>query len=219
MALFDGIFNSGPQDAARDAQVAGLQKGATEAGNAITTGQTNTNADYSAALAPYQQNYDIASAGNTAYGNATGINGAAGYAKALQDFHTSPGYDWVLSQGNQNVLRNQSQSGQLASGGTNIDLLTYGQGLANQNWQQYITNLLPYLNQSNVAAQGIGTTNVAKAGTDQTTAKQLADLAWSKNTGIGNANANAELADINTNANTLNFAGNAVRGLAGYLPV
>lgn len=219
MSLFDGIFNNNPQQEAAASQMSGLNQASQAATSAINTGQTNTNADYAAALQPAQTNYGTANAGQTSYANATGVNGAQGYSDALNSFHTSPGYDWVLDQGNQNIMRGQSQSGQLASGGTNVDLLNYGQGLANQNWQQYITNLQPFLGQASTAAGQIAATNTAKAGTDQTAAGKLADIGWQTQTGIGNAGASADLSQINTNANALNFGMNAAKALSSYLPV
>lgn len=219
MGIFDGIFNTGPQNDARDAQVNGLTQGYNNASSAINTGQTNTNTDYAAALAPYTTNLGVTQAGQNNYADATGVNGAAGYAKALDSFHTNPGYDWVQQQGDQNILRNQSASGQLASGGTNIDLLKYGQGLANQNWNQYITNLQPFIGASTANAGGAAAVGTAKAGTDAGFAGKLADLGWQKETGIGNANANAELAHTTTNANAVNFGMQAAKSLAGFLPI
>lgn len=218
MGIFDGIFNNGPQDDAAQAQISGLNKAAAGATSAVNTGQTNTNTDYAAALQPATTNFDNANAGQTNYSDATGVNGAAGYAKALSDFQTAPGYQFQLQQGDQNILRNQSQTGQLASGGTNIDLLQYGQGLANQQWQQYITNLQPFLGQASTAASTIAGTNTAKAGTDASAASQLANIAWGQGTGTGNAIASADLAKVNENANTINFGSQAAKALTGYLP-
>lgn len=219
MGIFDGIFNNKPQQQAGQAQIAGLNQGYQQASSAVNAGQARTDTDYAAALAPWQQNYATAGAGQDAYANATGVNGAAGYAKALENFHTSPGYDWVLNQGNQNILRGQSQSGQLASGGTNLDLLTFGQGLADQNWQKYVQNLQPFLGQANTSAAGISGTNIAKAGTDADFAKTLANLGWAQGTGIGNVNANVALSQTQPNANIIGAGMQFAKGLAGFLPI
>lgn len=217
MGVFDGIFNTGPQNDARDAQVAGLQAGGAAATSAINTGQAKTDADYAGALQPYTTNLGVTQAGQGNYADATGVNGAAGYDKALQSFHTNPGYDFQLEQGNQNVLRGKSQSGQLASGGTNIDLQKLAIGQADQSWNQYVANLLPFVGASTANAGGAAAVGTAKAGTDAGAAGKLADIGWQQNTGIGNANANAELAHVTTNANSVNAAQNFAGTLAMFI--
>lgn len=217
MGLFDGIFNNSTQEDAAAQQTAGLQAAYTQASGAVNAGQTTTNADYATALAPTTTNLSTDQAGQTAYANATGVNGAAGYADAMSSFNTDPGYDWAMDQGTQAVMRNQAATGQLASGGTNVDLQNYAQGQADQQWQQYVTNLQPFIGASTTNAQTAGAIGSSQATTDANAASQLANLAWSENTGIGNANANATLAGAQTNANTLNAGMNAASALMMFI--
>lgn len=219
MGIFDGIFNTKPQQLAKDAQVEGLTKGYDLATDALETGNTKTDTDYAAGLLPITKNLETDQAGQTAYADALGVNGDAGYTKALNAFHTGPSYAWELDQGNQNVLRGQSASGQLASGGTNVDLLTYGQGLADKNWQSYIKNLQPFIGASTTNAGAGAALATAQAGTDTTYAGKIADAGWQKETGIGNAIANSELAKTTTNGNIINAGTSAAKTLAAFLPI
>jgi hypothetical protein len=125
-------------------------------------GRNAIGTNYAAALAPFTQNFNTATGGVNAYANASGANGGAGVADALKAFTDSPGYQFTLDQGNQNVLRNQAATGQLNSGATNVDLLKYGQGLAGTQFQNYVQNLLPFLNMSQNSAQGIGSVNTGQ---------------------------------------------------------
>jgi hypothetical protein len=98
----------------------------------------NTGAGWiGAGLTPYETIYGQGNKGASAYADATGANGAEGAQRALANFQGSPAYQFQLQQGDENILRNQARTGQLASGGTNVDLMNYGQGLANQTWGQY----------------------------------------------------------------------------------
>lgn len=217
MSFFGDLFgNDAAQDAAND-QKTGLNTAYSDASGQINTTQGNTNADYAGGLAPYTTNLATDQAGQTAYGNATGANGQAGYDAAVDNFHTAPGYQFMLDQGTQAALRNASKAGTLASGGTLLDLQKVGSGLADQSWQQYIQNLLPFVGASTANANGSAAVDISKAGTDSDLGKTVANMAWSKDTGIGNANAQADLARPQGEANLLNFGMGAAKGLMGFL--
>jgi Chaperone of endosialidase len=178
--------------------------------------QTN----YAAGLQPFQQNYGVASQGQDAYADATGVNGPAGNARATQNFQAGPGYQWQLQQGDNNILANQAATGQLNSGATNLDLQKYGQGLANQSWGQYVQNLQPFLGASNSAAGGIGTLNAGLGNQVNASNMGQGNAAYGAQTSIGNANANADLAGLNASANGLGALGGGISlatNLLGFL--
>lgn len=210
MSLFD-IFDNNAQTQAAGAQTAGINAGYSALSNLYGQGQNALTTNYAAGLQPFQTNYNNAQAGVTQYGNALGLNGPQGSAAATAAFQANPGYNFQLNQGTQNVLRNQSATGALASGATDTALNNYAQGQANQGWTSYLSALQPYLNQSNAAATGIGTldsglgTNLANSFNTQ------GNAAYGAQTSIGNANANADLGNLNASANTLG----ALTGAAG----
>lgn len=233
MSLFDniaGFFNGGNAQDAADAQKAGLQAGYGQASgllgqgrDALTSnleqGRGALTSNYTAALQPFLQNYQTAQGGYNAYADATGANGAPGSTRAVSAFQTDPGYQFRINQGNENVLRNSSRTGQGNSGNVNVDLLNYGQGQANQGWQQYIQNLLPFLGQANNAASGIAgvdtglgsglNANYGAAGTGLNTSYGTqANAAYGTQTGMGNADANADLAKNSGVANLFGALGN-----------
>lgn len=214
--IFDIFTGQSGVDAA-NAQIAGINAGQTAATGALNQGVGALNTNYSAALQPFQQNYQGAQGGVTALGNALGLNGAAGNASATAAFENNPGTQYVLQQGNENVLRNQARTGALNSGATNLDLQAQGQGLANQNYQQYVQNLQPYLGQSNAAASGIAGVDTGLGNALNANYGSQANLGYTAATGIGNANANADLAQGKGIAN-LWGAGMGIAGAIAGMP-
>lgn len=96
---------------------------------------------------------NLGKAGAGAYADATGVNGAAGNAAALDRFQTGPGYQFGLDQGLQALQRTASSQGRLQSGNTDIDLLQYGVKSANDEWGKYVDRLGGY---NSMYGQGVG---------------------------------------------------------------
>lgn len=213
MGIFDIFTNKNAQDAA-NAQIAGINSGLQSATGAINQGSQDLTTNYTAALQPFLQNYATGSAGQTQYANALGLNGGpAGAQAAASAYASNPAFQFQLNQGNQNVLRNSAQTGTTASGATLDALQQQGQGLANSTYQQYVQNLQPFLGQANAAASGIGSTYTGLGNALNSNQGNLANLNWNAATGIGNANANADLAN---NAADKNIWG-AISGVGGLL--
>jgi hypothetical protein len=223
MGLFD-IFSTSDQDKAARDQVAGINNGLNALNNYFGQGQNALTTNYTAGLQPFLQNYAAAQPGVTMYGNALGLNGAQGSKAALDAFQNSnPGYQFALQQGENAILANQAKSGQLASGKTNLDLLNYGQGLANQSYGQWVSGLAPFLNQANTAASGAGSLYSGLGNALNTSFTNQGNANYGAQTSIGNANANADLAGLNQSANLLGLGagllglGTGGAGLAGNL--
>lgn len=217
MGAFDnitGFFSGKTAKNAADMQAAGLEKGYGQASGLLgqgrdvlstTAGQGREalSTNYAAALQPFMQNYQTGTAGTRALTDALGITGDPSQITAR--LAQSPGYQFQLQQGNENILRNASRTGSLASGGTNVDLLNYGQGLAGQTYQNYVNNLMPFLGAGQTAASGIANVNTGLgsglAANYANLGSQLAgsygtqaNAAYGTETGKANAAANAELA-------------------------
>ena len=226
MGIFD-IFSTQPAQNAAQAQIGGLNAGynvasgdINQAIQALQGNYGNAAGSYTSALQPFLQNFGQAQQGTTQLGNALGLNGgAAGAGAAAAAYASNPAYQFQLQQGDQNVLRNAAQTGTTASGATLNALQQQGQGLANSTYQQYVQNLQPYLGASQNAASGIGGTYAGLAGTQtglgNATAGQygnLANLGFATQTGIGNANANADLSAYNASSNILGALGGFLGG-------
>jgi hypothetical protein len=86
-----------------------------------------------------------ANRGFSAYGDAAGINGAAGQANARQNFQTGPGYEFMVNQGVNAAARAANATGMGASGNTLDATTRLGAHLADQEWDDYMAHLAPYL--------------------------------------------------------------------------
>ena len=148
----------------------------TSGANTLNTGLTNqigalNNA--SGAYAPLSSFASSLAPGTQMYINSLGLNGPQGNAAATNAFQTGPGYDFQMKQGIDAIDRSRANSGMLGSGNTNIDAMTYGQGLANQaygGWQSNLQGLInPQLSALTSAAGGQATvdTNMANAYSEQ----------------------------------------------------
>ncbi len=93
-------------------------------------------------------------AANQMYGNALGLNGAQGNQAARQAFQTSPGYEFATGQGIQALDRSAAGAGMFGSGNAAMALNDYGQGMANQQYGNWLQGLSGLNNQGLAAATG-----------------------------------------------------------------
>jgi len=201
--------------------------------------------NFTAGLAPFLQNYSNAAQGQTALGNALGLNGPAGNAAATQAFQNNPGYQFQLQQGNNAILAAQAAglNGGLMSGNTLKALSDYNQGLAGTSWNNYVSNLQPYLGAASNAASGImsgfgslgsGLANLftgqggilnqnltGQGGLNASTLSNLGSQLLQNFSNQGNANFGAftSMGNSLANANLANnnASGNMINGLMGLL--
>ena len=119
------------------------------------------------------------------------------------------------------MLRNRAATGQLASGGTNVDLQKNAEGLANQTYQQYVQNLMPYIGANTTAATGLAATQTGLGTAVNGNQGLLAQLGYNASTGVGNAYANSTIAqqqaDTAAGNNTLSALGGGLSAILGFL--
>lgn len=108
-------------------------------------------------------------------------------------FQNSPDYQFALDQGMKGLDRSAAASGRLYSGGYGQDLVKYGQGMATQNYQNYLNNLGRLSN------------------TGQSTASNLGALGQN----YANAFGQAQMTNANNRASSYQSQANAYTGLAG----
>lgn len=104
------------------------------------------------------------------------------YASVVKDpnlYKQSPGYGWLQKQGIDALNRGASASGKLDSGQRSKDLISYGQGLALQDYTGYLGRLESLMNRY------AGTSQVGQSATNTTT-----NLGSNVATNIGNINQN-----------------------------
>jgi hypothetical protein len=124
-------------------------------------------------------------------GSALGrIFGANGGAPDYSGFENNPGYKFAVQQGDQAINRQAAAGGNLYSTSTLANLGNYNQGMAAQQYQSYVQNLL--------SMAGIGNTAASNAGS------LISSGAL--------ASGNAALAGGQTNADIANQVGQAIGG-------
>ncbi len=256
MGLFD-IFSNKDQQAAAQAQIAGINAGVGQATGNINSGISALNTNYTAALQPFLNNYATASGGVNQLTNLLGITGSStgampgsgvsplngsgsttsgtpssamyptGAAQPgpstagtiLQTLQNTPGYQFQLQQGNAAINAKQAATGSLDSGNTLLALSNYNQGLAGTTYNQAVQNLMPFLCAQGAAASGIAGVNTGLGNALNADYNTLGNLNYTAQTGIGNANANADLANLTASANMWGaiggLGGMALGGLGG----
>ena len=196
MGLFDLFSNNTANRAAGEANQ-GLQQGYGALQSAYGQGQNALSTNYGNASAAYAPLVASTGAGATAYGNASGANGAAGLKSAMDTFHNSGqygNYGFSLGQGLQALDRTHAAAGNLNSGNADADTLNYATGLANNTYSSYLSGLQPYLGANNSAVAG-------QAGVSQ----GLGNASAALYAGQGNAaNANYTQQGANTAAADMN---------------
>jgi hypothetical protein len=197
MGAFD-IFSTKPAEEAAAAKKRGLTQGFGEASRYLTQGADKAAGYYGQAGAMYDPALERITKGYDAYGDAAGAGGAEGYDRARANFQTGPGYQFAVDQGLEAAKR---ASGGVYSGGLLDELTRRGQGYANQEWGNYMSRLAPYLQQY-LPAIGAQAGWTGRTGdTYGELGGRLGDLAWRKETGMGDADASAQLARYNASGN------------------
>ncbi len=199
-----GAFSTKPAENAAQAQILGLQNAQNSANAALSGGLASSNNYLTSARNLYNPLLSIATQGTGALTNALGLNGAAGSDAARSAFTSLPGYQEGLNTGLDQLDRRAAARGQLGSGNTSADTLRYATDYANQNYNNYLSNLSPFLGlQQNVTGAQAGTYGQQGANALDV-AKLQGGIGFQTAQGIGNANAQQALAPYQTSQNFLN---------------
>lgn len=121
----------------------------------------------------------------------------------MQNFQASPGYQYQLDQATQNYMRNQAATGALGSGNTAAGITGLASNLANQGYQQYVSNLQPFIGASTQNAAGVQSGYNAMAGNTAQNYGQQASLQYAGNVAQGNAQAASDMAPYQASQNIL----------------
>lgn len=193
--FFSTLFGGGAEQEAADKNRAALAQYQPQALDYLKTGYTTGQGDINQAIGAYQP---LATMG-TQYGaaapmltNALGLGGAAGNAAATNAFQVGPGYQFALNQGLDALNRRRAIGGQFSSGNADIDAMTYGQGLGNQEYQNWLKNLQTTgqmgISATGAAAQGQGQGYTNLANLAQTYAGNQAGVSGNVLSGTMDAN-------------------------------
>jgi hypothetical protein len=145
--FFDTLFGGGAEKEAAAKNAALLNQYQTTGSGYLQQGYDTGTGDINKAIGAYQP---LAALG-AKYGGATdmylnslGLNGPAGNATATAAFQNNPGYTGTVNAGLDVLNRRRDIAGMGGSGNADIDALTFGQNLQNQqygNWQSQLSGL------------------------------------------------------------------------------
>ena len=215
-SIVGGILGSNAANNAAGAEV----KGAQQAQQLEQQNQTAANAAQQTALTnvtsaeqPYQ------SLGSTAANSLSTLLGKGFTAPTLQQAEQTPGYQFQLQQGTQAINENAAANGTLLSGNTGTALENYGQGLAQNAYQQTYNNALAQFQANVGAAQGAVNTGLTStgqlAGANLTTAGNTANIDMTAAQQQALQINNAAAARASGYLGSANAISNAIGGAAG----
>jgi hypothetical protein len=201
MGLFTDLFSTKPAEDAANDKISGLNNAVSQANGTLTTAQGNADSLYGQAGAYYSPLVASTTAGSNAYGDASGANGAEGLARAKALYQADPGYSGGLTTGIDQVARTAAMRGDLGGGNTSADMIKFASDYDNRKYSDYVSKLAPYLGANANAISGAAGTKTGQAGIDTGIFGQQAQNQWNAQTGIGNANADKDLAAYSASNN------------------
>lgn len=202
MGLFD-LFSNNSAETAANQRNQGLQAGYDKLTTQYGAGRDAVTAGANTATGYYKPLMDKYGAGTNAYGDATGVNGPEGYARAISSFKTDPGYQFSMDQGQQALNRSHAAAGNLSSGNADADTLKFSQGLADQSFGNYVSRLQPYFNAEAGAAGGAAGVATGAGGTMNNSFMAQGNAANANDTAQGASSAAATMNNYNVGANQL----------------
>ncbi len=213
MGLFD-LFSNDTAEQAAAQRNQGLQQGYDALSSTYGQGRDAINAGAATATGYYQPLMASNNAGATAYGNVSGANGAAGSARAYDDFlHSGAygGFNFANDQGLQAIARQHAAAGNGASGNADADAARFTTGLAGQTWRDYQSGLQPYLQGQQQATAGAAGVATGQGGALNQSFQGQGNAANANYTGQGASNAAATMNNYNVGANQLSALTSAGR--------
>lgn len=224
MGFFGDLFSNDAAKDAATAKTAGLRAGFGEASKYLDEGKTAATGYLQGGAERFDPFLERAYKGYDAYGDAVGLGGQEGMDRARATFTSNPGYREGIESGVDILDRRAASRGMLASGNNEQDTQKFATDYANKGYGDHVARLSPYLTQPMQALTAQGGFDTALANLESTTGQQKANYGWQAETGIGDANASAELARQAAAKNTfdaitggLSLAGKFM-GVGGFAP-
>ena len=200
---FDTVFSGGAEREAADKNRALTAQYGTDAQGFLKSSYDTGRADVGHAIDAYAPLSTLAAGynkGGSLYQDALGINGPEGNARATGAFQNAPGYTGAITAGLDVLNRRRATQGMAASGNADIDALTFGQNLQNQQYNSWLTNL------ADTGKTGVGLAGTAATGEagGYTNLANLASQYGQNQTGVA-----GNVLSGNVNANDLQASGEA----------
>ena len=142
--FFDTLFGGGAEREAAERNRALTSQYGTDAQGYLKTGYDTGTGYLNQAIGAYQPLSELAQGynkGGSLYLDALGVNGPEGNARGAAAFQNNPGYQGAVTAGLDTLNRRRAGQGMGASGNADIDALTFGQNLQNQQYGDWMTRL------------------------------------------------------------------------------
>lgn len=162
-SFFDTLFGGGAEREAADKNRALYSDYLNKGNTALDSGLTNSLGALGKAGDIYGNLQGKYGAGTSLYLDALGVNGADKAQAAQSAFTTNPGNDASIKAGLDTLNRRRASAGMLDSGNADLDALTYGQNLQNQQYNGWLDRLGGLVSPELTAASGAAgnQTNIA----------------------------------------------------------
>lgn len=213
--FLDNLFGGGAEKEAADRNRALYGDYLTKGTGFLDTGYGNAKTALDQAYQPLAALGSKYGAGTNLYLNALGVNGTDAAKAAHSSFTNNPGYDAAVTAGLDAINRRRAAGGMLNSGNSDLDALTFGQNLQNQQYNGWLDRLgglvSPELSATG-AASGVKT-NLANL--EQQNATNQIGLLGNYTTGNVSANNQQAAAETAGARNLLGFGMNLASLAAG----
>lgn len=207
--LFTDLFTNDNEEEAARQKAAGLKAGLGSATGALDAGFNTASGYYDKALVPFS---DLYSKGSDAYGkfsgtyaDATGVNGTEGIGRAGDLYKSLPGYSAGRDMGINDLERRAAARGNLGGGNTSADTIKFASDYDSGKYKDFLSSLLPGLSSGQSLLTSGATGQAGVFGQQGALAGQIgsekARYGYGTETGIGNANAEATMANEKSSSN------------------
>lgn len=199
--LFTDLFtNDNEEEAARQKQ-AGLRLGQTTANTALDAGYDTASGLYDQARVPFADLFAKGSKGYDTYLDATGVNGADGIGRAGDLYRSLPGYSAGRDMGINDLERRAAARGNLGGGNTSADTIKFASDYDSTKYKDFLSGLAPNIGVATTGATGQGALFGQQAGLAGNVGAQKAGYGYKTETGIGDADAEATMANEKASSN------------------
>jgi hypothetical protein len=199
--IFTDLFTNDNEEEAARQKIAGLQAGRTAADTALDTGLNTATGLYDKAYGNFSDLAAKFGKGQDLYNDATGVNGPEAAARAAEIYRSLPGYSAGRDMGINDLERRAAARGDLGGGNTSADTIKFASDYDSTKYGNFLTSLAPNL--SGALSSTAGGANVlgTQAAANLGVGGQMAQYGYNTETGIGNANADATMANEKASSN------------------
>jgi len=219
-----GGANTAAIEGGLDLSLGALTQGYNTGAGAVGQGYSDASGYLNSGAGAARAAYDPLKALSSKYGGATtmalnslGVNGAQGQADARGAFQAGPAYNFNMEQGLEAINRRRAAGGMLDGGNADRDAQTFGAGLASNEYDKWMNQLLGFTSPELAATSGTATglagietgLGQGQAGLATQRGSMMADLAQrygtgqaGLQTGAANAKVGSALALAQPYANT-----------------